>query len=72
MTALVGPSGSGKSTLAKLIAGFWDVTSGSITMGGRDLKGIPLRELYDQVAKDAPVIVLDEATASSFYTQLCA
>ena len=33
MTALVGPSGSGKSTLAKLIAGFWDVKSGTITMG---------------------------------------
>ena len=31
MTALVGPSGSGKSTVAKLIAGYWDVTSGSIT-----------------------------------------
>ena len=50
MTALVGPSGSGKSTLAKLIAGFWDVKSGSITMGGHDLKAIPLRELYDQAA----------------------
>ena len=50
MTALVGPSGSGKSTLAKLIAGFWDVKSGSITMGGHDLKEIPLRELYDQAA----------------------
>lgn len=50
MTALVGPSGSGKSTLAKLIAGFWDVKSGSITMGGRDLKDIPLTQLYDQVA----------------------
>ncbi len=50
MTALVGPSGSGKSTLAKLIAGFWDVKSGSITMGGHDLKDIPLAELYDQVA----------------------
>ena len=50
MTALVGPSGSGKSTLAKLIAGFWDVKSGTITMGGHDLKDIPLRELYDQVA----------------------
>ena len=32
MTALVGPSGSGKSTVAKLIAGYWDVTSGSITL----------------------------------------
>ena len=50
MTALVGPSGSGKSTLAKLIAGFWDVKSGSITMGGHDLKDIPLTQLYDQVA----------------------
>lgn len=50
MTALVGPSGSGKSTLAKLIAGFWDVKSGSITMGGHDLKDIPLPQLYDQVA----------------------
>ena len=50
MTALVGPSGSGKSTLAKLIAGFWDVKSGSITMGGHELKSIPLPQLYDQVA----------------------
>ena len=50
MTALVGPSGSGKSTLAKLITGFWDVKSGSITMGGHDLKDIPLTQLYDQVA----------------------
>ena len=50
MTALVGPSGSGKFTLAKLIAGFWDVKSGSITMGGHNLKDIPLSQLYDQVA----------------------
>ena len=50
MTALVGPSGSGKSTLAKLIAGFWDVKDGKITMGGHDLREKPLGELYDQVA----------------------
>ena len=50
MTALVGPSGSGKSTIAKLIAGFWDVSRGTITMGGHDLKEIPLTQLYDQVA----------------------
>lgn len=50
MTALVGPSGSGKSTIAKLIAGFWDVKQGVITMGGHDLKDIPLEQLYDQVA----------------------
>lgn len=34
VTALVGPSGSGKSTLAGLIAGFWDVDSGSVEVGG--------------------------------------
>ena len=50
MTALVGPSGSGKSTLAKLAAGFWDVKSGVITMGGHDLKDIPLAQLYEQTA----------------------
>ena len=50
MTALVGPSGSGKSTLAKLIAGFWDVKNGTITMGGHNLTEIPLSQLYDQVA----------------------
>lgn len=33
MTAFVGPSGSGKSTIAKLIAGYWDVTSGKDYFG---------------------------------------
>ncbi|MBS5544808.1 MAG: ABC transporter ATP-binding protein [Lachnospiraceae bacterium] len=50
MTAFVGPSGSGKSTIAKLIGGFWDVKRGKITLGGHDLKEIPLSQLYDQVA----------------------
>ncbi len=50
MTALVGPSGSGKSTIAKLIAGFWDVSEGSVSMGGYNLKDIPLTQLYNQVA----------------------
>ena len=50
MTAFVGPSGSGKSTIAKLIGGFWDVKQGSITLGGHDLKEIPLPQLYSQVA----------------------
>lgn len=50
VTALVGPSGSGKSTVAKLIAGFWDVNAGKISIGGQDIKNIPLTQLYDEVA----------------------
>ena len=50
LTALVGPSGSGKSTIAKLIAGFWDVPEGRITLGGMEESRIPLEQLYDQVA----------------------
>ncbi len=49
-TALVGPSGSGKSTIAKLVAGFWDVKEGTVKMDGKDLRSIPLEQLYDQVA----------------------
>ena len=40
ITALVGPSGSGKSTLARLAARFWDVNSGTVSIGGEDLKNI--------------------------------
>ena len=36
--ALVGPSGSGKTTMTRLIARFWDVTAGRITLGGHDLR----------------------------------
>lgn len=50
MTALVGPSGSGKSTIAKLIAGFWDVKDGAISMGGVNEMDIPLETIYDRVA----------------------
>lgn len=38
MTAIVGPSGGGKTTIARLIARFWDVQEGSITIGGHDVK----------------------------------
>lgn len=38
MTALVGPSGSGKSTLVRLVARFWDVNQGRITVGGKEIR----------------------------------
>ena len=50
VTALVGPSGSGKSTITKLIAGFWDVGAGSITLDGKDLRTISQKQLADQIA----------------------
>ena len=50
MTALVGPSGSGKSTITKLITGFWEATSGTISLGGVDLKKIPLSQLSSYVS----------------------
>lgn len=48
--ALVGPSGGGKSTVAKLIARFWDVTSGEITIGGVNVKDMPLSQLPEYVS----------------------
>lgn len=44
-TALVGPSGGGKSTVARLISRFYDVTEGSITVGGVDIRQMPLGQL---------------------------
>lgn len=49
-TALVGPSGGGKSTVAKLLARFWDVTQGSITIGGVDVRQMPLAQLSGLVS----------------------
>ena len=50
VNALVGPSGSGKSTIAKLIASFWDVGSGSITVGGVDVRRISSAHYHKLVA----------------------
>ena len=49
-TALVGPSGSGKSTIARLIARFWDVDEGSISIGGIDIRQIPISQLSDIIS----------------------
>ena len=48
-TAIVGPSGSGKTTIANLIARFWDVQEGSITIGGVAYRDISLDQLMQRV-----------------------
>ncbi|MBQ4465227.1 MAG: ATP-binding cassette domain-containing protein, partial [Oscillospiraceae bacterium] len=48
--ALVGPSGGGKTTTAELIARFFDVTEGSIKIGGADIRNIPQKDLMEQVS----------------------
>lgn len=48
--ALVGPSGSGKSTVARLIASLWDTDSGSISLGGVDIRDIPLNDYNKKIA----------------------
>ena len=50
MTAIVGPSGSGKTTFCSLIARFWDVTSGRITIGGTDIRDYTLPSLMEQIS----------------------
>ena len=50
VTALVGPSGGGKSTLANLICRFFDVQSGSVRVGGADVRDIPKEELLDTIS----------------------
>lgn len=55
INAFVGPSGSGKSTLAKLIARFWDVGSGSIRYGGKDLRSLK----PEAIMKDMAVVFQD-------------
>ncbi|MFI3115707.1 MAG: ABC transporter ATP-binding protein [Clostridia bacterium] len=50
ITAIVGPSGSGKSTITKLIASFWETSSGNIKLGGENMKNIPLTQVMEQVS----------------------
>jgi len=50
ITALVGPSGSGKSTVSKLVARFWDTTSGSVEIGGIDIKTLDPEHLMEYMS----------------------
>ncbi len=50
VTAIVGPSGGGKSTIAKLLAGFWDQSSGRISIGGVDTKNISFKQLAEEIS----------------------
>ena len=49
-TAIIGPSGSGKTTICNLIARFWDADSGSVKIGGRNIKDYTLESLMDQIS----------------------
>lgn len=50
VTALVGPSGSGKSTISRLAARFWDTDSGTVRVGGVDVKDIEPETLMPAVS----------------------
>ena len=62
VTALVGPSGSGKSTLTKLIARFWDVNKGSVTIGGVDVKTVDPEHLLKYISFVFQDVVLFQDT----------
>ena len=49
-TAIVGPSGSGKTTMCSLIARFWDVNSGKVTVGGHDVRDMTLDSLMKNIS----------------------
>ena len=50
VTALVGSSGSGKSTISKLMAGFWDSTTGDIFYGGKKISEIPFEQITSEIS----------------------
>ena len=62
MTALVGPSGSGKTTILRLIARFWDVGTGSVRIGGADVRSLTTEALMARIATVFQDVYLFEGT----------
>lgn len=62
ITAIIGPSGSGKSTLCNLIARFWDVDTGKITIGGSDIREYTLNSLFTNISEVFQKVYLFEDT----------
>jgi len=62
ITALVGPSGAGKTTIANLIARFWDVDSGEIRIGRRNIKEIKLDRLLSYISMVFQEVILFDDT----------
>ncbi|HEN0583304.1 TPA: ABC transporter ATP-binding protein [Streptococcus agalactiae] len=62
MTAIVGPSGSGKTTFCNLIARFWDVDSGQISIGGKNIKDYTIENLMNNISMVFQNVYLFEDT----------
>ena len=62
MTAIVGPSGSGKTTFCNLIARFWDVNSGEILIGGKNIKDYRIENLMNSISMVFQDVYLFEDT----------
>ena len=60
--ALVGPSGSGKTTICSLLPRFYDVTGGSITVDGKDIRGMSLKSLRSQIGMVQQDVYLFDGT----------
>ena len=60
--ALVGPSGSGKTTICSLLPRFYDVTGGSITVDGKDIRGLTLKSLRIQIGMVQQDVYLFDGT----------
>ncbi|MBQ8966506.1 ABC transporter ATP-binding protein [Ruminococcus sp.] len=64
-TAVIGPSGSGKTTLCRLIARFWDIDSGKITIGGADIDHVDEKTLMSNISMVFQNVYLFEDTVEN-------